>query len=113
MSRPSSVMVWTPEQTKLFLEEAGRHRLFALYRLITLRGLRRGEAYGLRWKDVDLDQGSARIAWQLVQLAGQIHEGRPKTDASMRTIALDAETVGILRAHRRRQQEERLAAGEA
>ncbi|GAA2390660.1 hypothetical protein GCM10010404_54880 [Nonomuraea africana] len=30
-------------------------------------------------------------------------EGRPKTDASMRIIALDAETIAILRAHRRRQ----------
>ncbi|MBB6349857.1 tyrosine-type recombinase/integrase [Nonomuraea muscovyensis] len=93
--RPSAQsirMVWTPEQTRLFLEEARRHRLFALYRLITLRGLRRGEACGLRWKDVDLDEGSARIAWQLVQLAGQIHEGRPKTDASMRTIALPTPT---------------------
>jgi integrase len=111
--RPSAVMVWTPEQTRLFLEEASRHRLFALYRLITLRGLRRGEACGLRWKDVDLDAGTVNIAWQLVQLAGRIHEGRPKTDASMRTIALDAETSAILRAHQRRQHQERLAMGEA
>jgi integrase len=113
VSRPSAVMVWTPEQTRLFLEEARSHRLLALYRLIRLRGLRRGEACGLRWKDVDLDAGSARIAWQLVQLAGQVHEGRPKTDASMRTIALDAETVTTLRGHKRRQQEERFAVGEA
>ncbi|WP_431897985.1 hypothetical protein [Nonomuraea sp. bgisy101] len=49
----------------------------------------------------------------MVQLAGQIHESRPKTDASMRTIALDAETVAALREHKRRQQEERLAVGEA
>ncbi|MFD1932197.1 hypothetical protein ACFSKW_12005 [Nonomuraea mangrovi] len=94
--RPSAVMVWTPEQTRLFLEEASQHRLFALYRPITLRGLRRGEMCGLRWKDVDLDAGTVNIAWQLVQLAGRIHEGRPKTDASMRTIALDAETIAIL-----------------
>ncbi|MFD9944137.1 tyrosine-type recombinase/integrase [Nonomuraea sp. NPDC059023] len=110
--RPSAVMVWTPEQTRLFLEEAGRHPLFALYRLITLRGLRRGEACGLRWKDIDLDTGAASISWQLVQLAGRIHEGKPKTDASMRTIALDAETITILRAHQRRQREQQLAAGE-
>ncbi len=50
--RPSPVMLWTPAQTRLFLEEAQRHRLFALYRLIALRGLRRGEACGLRWKEV-------------------------------------------------------------
>ncbi|MGP3960025.1 tyrosine-type recombinase/integrase [Nonomuraea sp. 3N208] len=111
--RPSPVMVWTPAQTRLFLEEAQRHRLFALYRLIALRGLRRGEACGLRWKEVDLDGQALTVNWQLVQLAWQVHEGTPKTDASVRTIALDAETVQVLRAHRQRQLQERLAAGSA
>ncbi|MFG6197213.1 tyrosine-type recombinase/integrase [Nonomuraea sp. JJY05] len=111
--RPSRVMVWTPAQTRLFLEEAQRHRLFALYRLIALRGLRRGEACGLRWKEVNLDAQTITINWQLVQLAGQVHEGTPKTDASVRTIALDAETAATLRAHRQRQLQERLAIGEA
>ncbi|MFC5168982.1 site-specific integrase, partial [Nonomuraea angiospora] len=59
-----------PAQTRLFLEEAQRHRLFALYRLIALRGLRRGEACGLRWKEVNLDAHTITINWQLVQLAG-------------------------------------------
>ena len=35
----------------------------------------------------------------------------PKTDKGWRTVALDAETVAVLRAHRARQLEERLAAG--
>ncbi|GAA3118550.1 tyrosine-type recombinase/integrase [Planomonospora alba] len=111
--RPSPVMVWTPAQTRLFLEEALQHRLFALYRLIALRGLRRGEACGLRWKDVDLEGGTVTVAWQLVQLAWQVHEGRPKTDASERTLALDADTTAILRAHRTRQHQERIALGAA
>jgi hypothetical protein len=46
--RPSPVMVWTPAHTRRFLQEAKAHRLFALYQLIALRGLRRGEACGLR-----------------------------------------------------------------
>jgi hypothetical protein len=44
--RPSPVMVWTPEQTAVFLQAAGRHRLHALWRLIATRGLRRGEGAG-------------------------------------------------------------------
>jgi len=47
-------MVWTPEQTGRFLQRARTHRLYALYRLIGFRGLRRDEAYGLRWPDLDL-----------------------------------------------------------
>jgi integrase len=41
------------------------HRLYAAYHLIALRGLRRGEACGLRWCDIDLDTGTAIISWQL------------------------------------------------
>ncbi|MFI6744280.1 site-specific integrase, partial [Nonomuraea sp. NPDC050451] len=106
--RPSSVMVWTPAHTRLFLEEAQRHRLFALYQLIALRGLRRGEACGLRWKEVDLNSQTLTVNWQIVQLAWDVHEGTPKTDASVRTIALDTDTARVLRAHRQQQRQERL-----
>nr|SBO94272.1 Integrase [Nonomuraea gerenzanensis] len=110
--RPSPVMVWTPSHTYAFLAQAATHRLFALYRLIALRGLRRGEAVGLRWKDVDLPAGVAGVHWQITQLGWEPVQGRPKTEASDRTIALDEDTVTALRAHRKRQAAERLAAGE-
>lgn len=49
------VAVWTPAQTARFLDAIRGHRLYAAYHLIALRGLRRGEAAGLRWCDIDLD----------------------------------------------------------
>ena len=52
--RPA-VAVWTAAQTAQFLNTIEDHRLYAAYHLIALRGLRRGEAAGLRWCDVDLD----------------------------------------------------------
>ena len=45
-TRPK-VAVWTPEQTGAFLDHASTDRLYALYHLVTFRGLRRGEAVGL------------------------------------------------------------------
>jgi hypothetical protein len=42
------VAVWTAEQTAQFLHAIEHHRLYAAYHLIALRGLRRGEAAGLR-----------------------------------------------------------------
>jgi integrase len=111
--RPSPVMVWTPAHTQTFLAQAAGHRLFALYRLIATRGLRRGEACGLRRPDVDLDTATAAICWQITQLGWQPVEGAPKTEASDRIIALDTQTVQILKAHNRRQAAERLAAGPA
>jgi hypothetical protein len=41
--------VWTAAQTGRFLTASASHRLYAIYHLIALRGLRRGEAAGLRW----------------------------------------------------------------
>ena len=54
--RPS-VAVWTTEQTATFLTFGAQDRLAVMWWLIALRGLRRGEAAGLRWADVDLDAG--------------------------------------------------------
>ena len=51
--RPS-VAVWTTGQTARFLDSVRWHRLYAAHHLIALRGLRRGEAAGLRWCDVGL-----------------------------------------------------------
>ena len=110
---PSSVMVWTPAQLGAFLDAAHEDRLYALWHLIAHRGLRRGEACGLGWQDVDLGAGLAAIRRQLVQLGWEVIETAPKSEAGHRDIALDAGTVAALRAHRKQQLAERLAWGEA
>ncbi|MEU6784621.1 tyrosine-type recombinase/integrase [Nonomuraea angiospora] len=110
--RPSPVMVWTSEQTSAFLAYARRDRLFALYRLIAVRGLRRGEGVGLRWPDVIFATSRIGIHWQITQLGWTPIQGSPKTDASDREIAVDAETMALLKEHRKRQARERLATGE-
>jgi hypothetical protein len=106
------VAVWTPGQTAAFLNAIRDHRLYAAYHLIALRGLRRGEACGLRWCDIDLDSGSAVISWQLQQYDGHVVMCPPKTAHSERIIALDRTTVAALRAHRARQLAERATAGQ-
>lgn len=58
--RPA-VAVWTAEQAGVFLDQAARHRLYPIFQLIAYRGLRRGEAVGLRWQDADLDRGVLRL----------------------------------------------------
>jgi len=95
------VAVWTPEQTGEFLDHAADDRLYALYHLIAFRGLRRGEAVGLSWTDLDLDHGLLSVSWQIVQLSYATEGGEPKAD-SARAIALDTETIAVLRAHRPR-----------
>jgi integrase len=111
--RPSPVMVWTPAQATVFLQAARRHRLHALWRLITTRGLRRGEGCGLRRTDTDLAANLASIRWQITQLGWDPVQGAPKSDAGERTVALDNDTVTEIRAWRHEQDKEKEAAGDA
>jgi integrase len=107
-----SVAVWTTKQLAAFLDFVADDRLSAMWWLIALRGLRRGEAAGLRWVDVDLDQKVIMIGQQRIAYGHTVADGPPKTAASRRTIALDRTTVRLLRVHLQRQQAERLAAGQ-
>ena len=100
--RPA-VAVWTAAQTAAFLEHVEGDPLFAFWWLVALRGLRRGEAAGLRWQDIDLQRRQLTVVNQRTTVGYQIVEGPPKSAASRRTIALDHQTVAVLRAHRRRQ----------
>ncbi|MEV6154356.1 site-specific integrase [Nonomuraea sp. NPDC052129] len=106
--RPSPVMVRTPVQLGAFLDYAAADRLYALYHLIAFRGLRRGEACGARWADSELDEGLLATAEQLTNVGGEVKEGSPKTESSDAGVALDKVTVAVLRAHKARQNEERL-----
>jgi integrase len=105
------VAVWTTAQTRQFLKAAAGHRLYAAYQLIALRGLRRGEACGLRWADLDLDAGLAYITRQVQHVAGKLTACPLKTPASRRVVALDPATIALLRAHRSAQQRDAQARG--
>jgi integrase len=109
----SGAKVWNAEQAGAFLDFVRDDRLYAMYLLVIMAGLRRGETVGLRWEDVNLDDGYLRIAQQVVEVGGQVYVGPPKTKAGVRPVALDAATVDALKAHRTAQRRERLAWGEA
>lgn len=107
------VIVWSPEQVNAFLRQTSSDRLYALFHLVTVTGLRRGEAVGLRWVDVDSGRSQIRVAQQVVQLGGRLHFGPPKTRRGARTIPLDAVTAAVIAEHAKRQEAERRAWGDA
>lgn len=76
-----------------------------------LTGLRQGELFGLRWQDVDLINGVLTVRNALQRIDGVPVLVEPKTARSRRTIALPNGAVLALKEQRRRQAEERLAAG--
>ncbi|EQD49137.1 integrase family protein, partial [mine drainage metagenome] len=85
----------------------------ALWRLLAVTGMRRGEACGLRWDDVDLEGGTLSIRVTRVVVGHEVVESLPKTAASARSIALDARTIQLLRSHAERQEERRRQLGPA
>lgn len=99
------------EETKSFLKANHDDRLYALLVVIALLGLRRSEALGLRWEDVDLDQGTLTVRRGLHRVSGQLVTMETKTARSRRTIPLPAFVVSSLRAHKARQDEECAAIG--
>jgi integrase len=110
--RPT-VAVWTAADTARFLTAIRGHRLYALYHLYAIRGLRRGEALGLHWDDMDLTHRTLQVRRQLQKQPGGVFEERAlKTPAARREIALDRHTTRVLAEHRRAQQAEQQAAGD-
>ena len=101
--------VWTAEQLRTFLASNERDRLYALWFTLSTTGLRRGEALALRWSDVDFDANRLSIRRSLTSAAGQLTFAEPKTAKSRRSIALDPSTIAVLRAHRIRQLQDRMA----
>jgi integrase len=76
-------------------------------------GMRRGEVLGLRWVDIDLSSGRARIAQTLQATQEGLRFLPPKTHRSKRSVSLPAFVVEMLRRHRKEQNERRLMVGEA
>jgi integrase len=117
----ASMQTWTPEQVRSFVAraEADGDRLYALYVLALSAGVRQSELFGLRWSDVDLDiaEITASVAVQGSRLRGVRLDAEPKTANARRTLPLitaaGLSAVDVLRAHHKRQAEERLAAGPA
>jgi integrase len=99
--RPA-VAVWTAAQTAAFLTAIRDEPLYACYQLLAVSGLRRGEAAGLGWPDIDLDGATVTVTRQLQEIGGSLIVLPPKSIASNRVIALDPWTVQELRGYRDR-----------
>lgn len=93
-------------QARHLLKAAEGERLEALDVLAVHTGMRPGELLGLKWKDIDLDDVGGSL-----QVNRSLSDGKltaPKRKRSRRRIELGAGSVRALKAHRRRQLEERM-----
>ncbi len=103
----------SPEQARTLLAAFAGHPLEALVTVALATGLRQGELLGLRWSDVAFEDGTLTVRYQLQKRAGGFELVEPKSRSARRALPLSPATVEVLRAHRIRQIEQRLAAGPA
>jgi integrase len=103
------VTPFSPEEVTKLLGAAATHRLGAFYVTAMAVGLRPSEALGLRWADVDLAEGIVHVRRALERRDGEFFFKETKSRTSRRSIPLPGVCADALRAHRRRQLEERLA----
>ena len=93
------------------LTKLADHPLFPVVALALATGARRGEILGLQWGDVDLDGGTLAIERSVEETRAGLRVKSPKTRRGRRNVSLPAETVAMLRAHRVKSLEIRLALG--
>ena len=103
----------TPEQARTLITEAVDTRLHAAVVVGITCALRPGEILGLTWTNLNLDEDppTLSITHSLKHDGTGTYLGDLKTSTSHRTVALSGSAVGALKAHRRCQNADRLAAG--
>jgi integrase len=94
------------------LEGMAATPIFAAVITFMATGLRRGEVMGLQWGDVNLDTGRLEVRRAVEKTkAHGLQLKPPKTKRGRRGITLPAYAVEVLKQHRTKQLETRLALG--
>ena len=87
----------TPPQEKIgpYLMEADKRGLLAAYYLELTTGLRRGELLALLWTDLDIENKTISVTKQVNRIKGQLVVNQPKTQNSIRTLAIPQQAVDL------------------
>ena len=84
------------EQLGAFLREAKESGVYELYYMDLATGLRRGELLGLKWEDIDLQNGIIHVRRQVARVDGEVKEMPLKTKNSYRNISISSDAVAML-----------------
>lgn len=103
-SKKTKVDFWTLEEFQkvislLCKKDYYEHYLFISFWLLFMTGMRIGEASALHWSDIDFETGLLSITKTLYYRTMTDYKFvEPKTQASIRTIYIDSDTLNELKA---------------
>ena len=92
--------VWSPVDLAHFLDFTRNDSLQALWNVLALTGMRRGEALALKWSDIAGDYKHVAIKRGMTRAGGTVYISAPKSRQA-RSIDLLPETATALRRHKR------------
>ena len=99
------------DEVAITLHKLQGHGLYSIVTVALGTGMRRGELLAIRWSDTDLHGATMRVERSLEETKEGLRFKAPKTKRSRRTISLPQSVVAVLREHRRKHLELRLALG--
>ena len=88
---------------KVYLEAMKNPRMHARIEVAGMLGLRPGEALGLKWSDLNIDECTLLIERQVQRAKGQGLVLKSVKQKTARTLKISQETVQILISHKRHQ----------
>ena len=84
------------DQLQKFFAAAKENGCYEMFYFELATGLRRGELFGLKWSDIDIQTGAIRIQRQVQRLDGKVQETKLKTNNAYRTILVDRDILDML-----------------
>lgn len=105
------MLVWDLSEATRFLDKTHESKLYIAFLLALTTGMRQSEILGLRWKDINWEEGALNVRQTLS------HDGKKliketKTKSSSRTISLTEKAINELKLHKKKMLKEKFSMGE-
>src|SRR5215813_8048560 len=109
--KEEEVKILKADEISSVMDKLPGHRLYEIVLVDLTTGLRRGELLALRLSDIDLEGATLRVERSLEETRAGLRFKEPKTKHGKRTLSLPPNVVAVLRDHRRKLLETRVALG--
>ena len=96
LSLSKEMKIIPPEQIGAYLQQAKEKGMLPMFYLELTSGLRRGELLALLWTDLDVEKRTITVNKSVSRINGELVVSEPKTQNSVRTVAIPQQAVDLL-----------------